>query len=230
MRPLQRSFFCMINFQRSGCRPTPAPTSLRRIHLADGMAGSAAALLSAGSVPISVNAETEFTDISRAEYNQLVTNGVVIDHIYDAGWVGEGESEPQTTYDKYLTVDENGTQWVLYHINRGNGWREEFYKAEVGEVGGANVSGDQSLYIFPMSFIYIPDIANMSILCAKPARPAPPDLLHPASLLFIDPAVCCRSIRQSSRGLPGPRALHQGRRSPAAESSGPHDPSLRHKI
>ena len=59
---------------------------------------------------------------------------------------------------------------------------------------GANVSGDQTV-IFPMSFIYISDIANMSFLCTNPARPTPPDLLHPASLLLLEPAVCCRSIR-----------------------------------
>ena len=133
---------------------------------------------------------------------QVVVNGVDLNAL-----ISGAEEAGDKTIHGNLTVDKDVT---------------------VG--GGANVSEDQTPYIFPMSFIYILDIVNMSFLYTNPARPAPPDLLHPASLLFIEPAVCCRSIRQSSRGLPGPRAPHQGRRFSAANSSGPHDPGLRQKI
>ena len=165
------------------------------------------------------------------ERRRALSAGSVVEHpVYAAiDWAFTGdaaESSVQNASEFY---------WLGYDSETGN----LYYRSEIdghtsqrllGEgLGGANVSGDQTV-IFPMSFIYISDIANMSFLCTNPARPTPPDLLHPASLLLLEPAVCCRSIRQSSRGLPGPRASHQGRRSSAAEPSRHHDPGLRHKI
>ena len=193
------------------------------------MAGSTAAILSAGSVvePLVVhawNGERYWTNITQQQFNDLFGSSALVEVDRDTE---DGESGPDVKY-QYIAKGSDGN---LYMLSTAHYPTYAYSIAMVGEMGGANVSGDQAPYIFPMSFIYIPDIANMSFLYTNPARPAPTDLLHPPRFAAVPRTGGLLSLDSPiRRGLPGPRASHQGRRSSAAEPSGHHDPGLRHKI